>query len=624
VAGKAGEAFIEVIPELKKFGDKLSSDVDQQAQSATTRIGKSMQRVGAGMTAGLTVPIVAGFTKSFEAFSESAKVQAQTQAVLKSTGEAANVTAGHVSNLATTVSNYAGVDDEAIQSAENLLLTFTNVRNETGKGNAIFDRGTKILADMSQALGTDVTQSAIQLGKALNDPIKGVTALRRVGVDFNDQQITTIKRLVGTGRTMDAQKLILRELTKEFGGSAKAFGDSAAGGAAKAKISIENAMEDIGKAIAPAVEWFAKLFATMGAWFQNLSGPWKTAIVVILAILAALGPTLMIIGTAMTALQPIALKFGLSMTAAFGWVALIALAVAAVIALTVVIIKNWSTIKSFAIKVWNAVKNAVVAAWDWVVRASKVALRVILGIATMGMSEVVRAIIKNWSTIKKGVANAWSAVLTFLKSVPGKILAIFANAGKWLFNIGKTIVTGLIRGVQSAWSAVSTFFRSIPGKIVEFFSALPGKMFALGKEIIGQMGKGLSAAAGSLWDIAKSIVGNIASKLNPLNWFKHSPGPTPEQHYRAVWSGAFGAITDEARRAMPGVESGVGGLVRAAGLRIGVPTAGHFRGAGRGVAIAGALTLTPESGAYVRGVIEETDAAKVRHTRTLERMRGKR
>jgi hypothetical protein len=73
--------------------------------------------------------------------------------VLKSTGDAANVTAGHIGDLATAISNKVGIDDEEIQSNENMLLTFTNVRNEVGKGNDIFDQATKTVTDMSVALG---------------------------------------------------------------------------------------------------------------------------------------------------------------------------------------------------------------------------------------------------------------------------------------------------------------------------------------------------------------------------------------------------------------------------------------------------------------------------------------
>ena len=150
---------------------------------------------------------------------EAQKVAAQTNAVLKSTGKAAHVSAKQVEDMAESLMTMSGVDDELIQQGENLLLTFKNIRNETGRGNDIFDQATKAMLDMSVALGQDATSSAIQLGKALNDPVKGVTALRRVGVSFTAAQIKQIKTLVATGKTLQAQKLILRELNQEFGGS---------------------------------------------------------------------------------------------------------------------------------------------------------------------------------------------------------------------------------------------------------------------------------------------------------------------------------------------------------------------------------------------------------------------
>src|SRR4051794_6249965 len=71
--------------------------------------------------------------ESIDAFRESQKVQNQTLSVLKSTHHQAGLTSKAISDLATAVSKKAGIDDEAIQSAENLLLTFTNIRNEAGK-----------------------------------------------------------------------------------------------------------------------------------------------------------------------------------------------------------------------------------------------------------------------------------------------------------------------------------------------------------------------------------------------------------------------------------------------------------------------------------------------------------
>ena len=181
---------------------------------------------------------------------EAARVGRLTDAVIKSTGGAANVTAGQVSRLAEAISNKTGIDDEQIQSAENLLLTFTNVRNEVGKGNDIFNQASQAAIDMSVALGTDSKGAALQLGKALNDPIKGITALSRAGVSFTKEQKDQIKTLVASGKTLEAQKMILAELGKEFGGAAEAAADPMQ----KLDTTVNNLKERIGTALLPYIE----------------------------------------------------------------------------------------------------------------------------------------------------------------------------------------------------------------------------------------------------------------------------------------------------------------------------------------------------------------------------------
>lgn len=192
--------------------------------------------------------------KSIGEFRESQQVSKQTAAVLKSTGGAAGLSAKQVTDLANALSKKTAIDDEAIQSSENLLLTFTNVRNETGKGNDIFNQATKAVLDMSVALKQDGKSSAIQLGKALNDPIKGITALQRVGVAFTDDQKKQIKTLVKHGDTLKAQKVILAEVTKEFGGSAEKQKTPWK----QLQVTLGNVAEAIGGKVAPKIDDAAK------------------------------------------------------------------------------------------------------------------------------------------------------------------------------------------------------------------------------------------------------------------------------------------------------------------------------------------------------------------------------
>jgi hypothetical protein len=227
-----------------------------QANSQVNSLKSTMGGVSTALTAGLAVAGIAAVkfgADSVKAFSEAQQVMAQTENVLRSTGGAANVTSKDVLDLASSWQDVSGVQDDAIQSSENLLLTFRDVHNEVGKGNDIFNQATAAILDMSTALNRGAIPSAdqlqsstIQLGKALNDPIAGMTALKRVGVSFSESQIKTIKSLQESGDLMGAQKVILAELRAEFGGAAKAAGDTFAGSVAKLQANINNLQEVIG------------------------------------------------------------------------------------------------------------------------------------------------------------------------------------------------------------------------------------------------------------------------------------------------------------------------------------------------------------------------------------------
>lgn len=173
------------------------------------------------------------FTGMIEEGQKAGATARVTEQVIKSTGEAAGVTAAHVEELSAAISKKVGVDADSVHSSANMLLTFKNVRDEVGKGNDIFDQATQAVVDMSSVMagsggsggGDSLKGAAIQIGKALNDPIRGLTALQRVGVTFDADTKSRIKSLVAEGKTMQAQKIILRELKSEFGGAAAAASD---------------------------------------------------------------------------------------------------------------------------------------------------------------------------------------------------------------------------------------------------------------------------------------------------------------------------------------------------------------------------------------------------------------
>ncbi len=152
-----------------------------------------------------------------------------TAAVIASTGAVAGVSAQQVRDLANATEDLTGVDDKTVQQGENLLLTFTKI----GKG--VFPEATRAAVNMAVALNkgdastADIDGSATRLGKALQDPIKGMTALRKVGVNFTTAQQKQITALVKAGKLQDAQKVILKELAVEYGKAGQAAQQGFAG-----------------------------------------------------------------------------------------------------------------------------------------------------------------------------------------------------------------------------------------------------------------------------------------------------------------------------------------------------------------------------------------------------------
>jgi hypothetical protein len=211
-------------------------------------LGRNFALAGAALAGG-----VALIGKSLRDAAESQKVFAQTEAVLKSTGTTANGTAKDIQALAASLQKSTAFNDEAILSGANLLLTFKNIQNQAGDTNDIFDQTVKASLDVARAMGTDASGEAIRLGKALNDPVKGISALTRVGIQFTDQQKEQIKTLTASGDLLGAQKIILAELQSQFGGSAAAYAQTFAGQVESLNNELNDLSEEIGMMVMPAV-----------------------------------------------------------------------------------------------------------------------------------------------------------------------------------------------------------------------------------------------------------------------------------------------------------------------------------------------------------------------------------
>ena len=246
-----------------KAKDEASADI--------AKVNASVGNLAKGVAIGTVAVDVlrAGFhllagvvTDSLDEFKQYNSAVAQMNAVLASTQHAAGFTTAELVHMAKALSDVTLYQDDQIISAQNLLLTFTNI------GGDVFPRATKAILDMSTALGQDLSSSAVQLGKALNNPIEGISALQRVGVTFSNSQQDLITSMVKTGQTVEAQDYILQELEREFGKSATSAYE-AASSITKLEKNITDLHQDIGSGLTPALN---SMFASFQLATSGMKG----------------------------------------------------------------------------------------------------------------------------------------------------------------------------------------------------------------------------------------------------------------------------------------------------------------------------------------------------------------
>lgn len=263
----AGQEKLEVIITAKDQASKVISGIGNAA-GGVFKVGMMAAAAGAAVLAagiGFAISEAMGFQNAM----------AQLEAVIKSTGGAAGVTSAEALTLAQSFAQVTKFGEEEVLAVESMLLTFTNI------GENVFPMATEAVLNLATAMGTDAKGAAIQIGKALNDPIKGITALTRVGVTFTEEQKKMIAGMVEAGDVAGAQALILAELEKEFGGSAEAAGATFGGQLTILKNRLSEVAEAIGLALIPILTSLMTNIGPVITFIENLANQFATLITAI-------------------------------------------------------------------------------------------------------------------------------------------------------------------------------------------------------------------------------------------------------------------------------------------------------------------------------------------------------
>lgn len=226
--------------------------------AAAETLNETMKGIGEAVAAYFAFEQIKEFaTESVNAFREQEQALAQVTQGLKTMGDVSGQTRESLEKWADK-KEFASLYDAPtlLRDVSSVMLTFGNIAGEN------FTKAQDAVVDLSARMGEDLKSASVQLGKALNDPITGMTALRRVGVSFSDDQQKVIKTLTETGHLAQAQTLILDELNKEFGGSAQAAYD-ALDPMQKMSKEVEKMHEEVGSLIVQLQAHLVPVFKAM-------------------------------------------------------------------------------------------------------------------------------------------------------------------------------------------------------------------------------------------------------------------------------------------------------------------------------------------------------------------------
>lgn len=266
-------------PQLRKVSNSLKEGADsgkkydkslEKAEKSQDKLGKSAGKVS-GLVKGLlpAIGVAGGLTAMFtigknalDAWKVQEAAIANVEAGLKSTGHQAGLTSKQLQDMASGLQS-TGIfgDEDILQNLTSQLLTFGNIGAEN------FDRVQAAALDITAKLkgvnasSGDVMSTAIMMGKAMDDPIRGMNAMRRVGISFSAEQENMVKKMMASNDILGAQQVLLEAVEKQYGGTNEALAETTAGMERAAKNKLGDSMERLGRTLVPVKVGLMKVTA---------------------------------------------------------------------------------------------------------------------------------------------------------------------------------------------------------------------------------------------------------------------------------------------------------------------------------------------------------------------------
>jgi len=358
---------LPIISEFDSKGIDKAIKEFKQLEGAGAKANFALKK--AAIPAGIAVAALGGFLVNAAKGAEEARQANQRLGnVLDSMGfgQATERVAAFAESLEKTVA----VDADVIKATQTVLGTFGQLAKTADKVGGSFDRATMAALDMAAAGFGTAESNAVQLGKALENPIKGIAALAKSGVTFTEQEKEKIKVLVESGKILEAQDMVLKAIEKQVGGTAEASASSFD----KMKFSLAGISDTFGELVLPAIDKFAVVLAGVSVFVAEN----EKFVAILVITIGALAGAVLLANAAMKVFAAgklavaAAVFIATKAQAAFNLVmagnpiALVVLALAALVAAFVLAYKNSETFRNAVHALFNGIKTGVIASVDFI------------------------------------------------------------------------------------------------------------------------------------------------------------------------------------------------------------------------------------------------------------------
>jgi phage-related protein len=547
VAINITENFIVAVQKAQQSIDGLG----QKAVETSQKVSESSKALGFGdrLANGLSnakkaIGDVGNSTASFlkdciDGAAKSEKINKDLAQTIKSTGGAAGFTAEEVSKMASQLSNTSTFGAGVIKTGQSMLLTFTNI------GKDVFPKASQAMVDMAQKMGTEPVEASKVLGKALQDPTKGLEDLAKVGIIFTDGQKKQVESMQKAGDIAGAQKLILGELNKEFGGQAATAADTYDGRLKQLTNTISSIKTSIGTALLPYVNKAAEVFLNIAQAIKNVPQPIMDIIAKTLGLTAVFGTLIGGFGMFKNMIgmffQPLSgvislfTKFPIPIMLVVGVIALLAAAFAT----------NFGGIRDFVVSVFNKISGAVKSAIDVfkktgsatqgittlfsnlfgpkigsvVSQTIKLIIVIVKSLVEFIKAHMpqIRNVIQN---VFKGIQAVWNSilkpVLMFMIQVFGKIVnwvivnwPLIKQTITTVMTAIKTVITTVLNVIMSFWNAHGQTIKTYVGAVFNNIKTIISTVLSVISGVIKTVMQIINGDWSGAWNTIKSTVGTV-------------------------------------------------------------------------------------------------------------------